>query len=60
MGVASAETLATINVRVITKLYLDKKMGKGHRLSTLKNKLNQLLMCGNAPFDLLIVFSCSQ
>ena len=45
----SAEALATVNVRVITELYMyiDKRPAFNYL------ELNQLLRCGNGPFDLL-------
>ena len=64
----SAEALATVNVRVLRKLYVNKNKGKcWHKY---EKKLSQSPRFGSGPFDLLIrknvfilkafCFQCSQ
>ena len=53
----SAEALATVNGRVITKLYMyvHKKAKASIQLPCVQS--NQLLRYGNGPFDLLILLN---
>ena len=57
-AVVSTEALATADVRVITKLYIDKKEGQWPAFNYLEIKLNQSLRYGNSPFDLFIRLKC--
>ena len=50
----SAEALAIVNVRVITKPYIDQKEEQIPAFNCLEIKSNQLLKYDNGPFDLLI------